>query len=206
MRPAGPARGNAAAPRATAAPACPESYPSPAAAGPRQRVPVSSAGGLGRRTTRLTTLDSAQVPVAAPSTRPARSRSPASPATRGRRRRSAERTELNGHLLTRSPLSSLEELELLRLGVEGKAAGWRTLRELAQSGPRLDRARLDGPISRARQAQSARTHVPRSGWRAGRSTVRGGRMRMCEEAAVGQLKVTDTACRLTHRLGSILEV
>ena len=31
-------------------------------------------------------------------------------------------------------------------------------------------------------------------------------MRMCEEAAVGQLKVTDTACRLTHRLGSILEV
>ena len=61
------------------------------------------------------------------------------------------RLKLNGHLLTRSPLSSLEELELLRLGVEGKAAGWRTLRELAQSDPRLDRARLDELISRARE-------------------------------------------------------
>jgi hypothetical protein len=35
------------------------------------------------------------------------------------------------HLTSRSPLSNLEELELLRLGVEGKAAGWRTLRVLA---------------------------------------------------------------------------
>ena len=61
------------------------------------------------------------------------------------------RLKLNGHLLTRSPLSSLEELELLRLGVEGKAAGWRTLRELAQSDPRLDRARLDELITRARE-------------------------------------------------------
>ena len=42
----------------------------------------------------------------------------------------AGRLKLNGTLLARSPLSSLEELELLRLGVEGKAAGWRTLREL----------------------------------------------------------------------------
>jgi hypothetical protein len=33
-----------------------------------------------------------------------------------------------------------EELELLRLGVEGKAAGWRTLRELARSDRRLDPA------------------------------------------------------------------
>lgn len=61
------------------------------------------------------------------------------------------RLKLNGHLLTRSPLSSLEELELLRLGVEGKAAGWRTLRELAQSDSRLDPARLDELISRARE-------------------------------------------------------
>ena len=30
------------------------------------------------------------------------------------------------------PLSSLEELEMLRLGVEGKAAGWRTLRSCWQ--------------------------------------------------------------------------
>jgi hypothetical protein len=43
----------------------------------------------------------------------------------------AARLKLNGHLLARSPLSSLEELEMLRLGVEGKAAGWRTLGVLA---------------------------------------------------------------------------
>jgi hypothetical protein len=40
----------------------------------------------------------------------------------------AARLKLNGRLLSRSPVSSLEELEMLRLGVEGKAAGWRTLR------------------------------------------------------------------------------
>jgi hypothetical protein len=34
----------------------------------------------------------------------------------------AARLKLNGRLLGRSPLSSLEELEMLRLGVEGKAA------------------------------------------------------------------------------------
>ena len=42
------------------------------------------------------------------------------------------RLKLNGRLLARSPLSSLEELELLSLGVTGKAAGWRTLRLLAE--------------------------------------------------------------------------
>jgi hypothetical protein len=62
----------------------------------------------------------------------------------------AGRVKLNGRLATRSPLSSLEELELLRLGVEGKAAGWRTLRELARSDRRLDPARLDELIARAR--------------------------------------------------------
>ena len=43
------------------------------------------------------------------------------------------RRKLNGRLLTRSPPSSLEELELLSLGVTGKAAGWRTLRLLADA-------------------------------------------------------------------------
>ncbi len=61
------------------------------------------------------------------------------------------RLKFNGHLLTRSPLSNLEELELLRLGVEGKAAGWRTLRALADTDKRLDASRLDGLIARARQ-------------------------------------------------------
>ena len=35
----------------------------------------------------------------------------------------AGRLKLNGRLLTRSPLSDLEETEMLRLGVDGKAAG-----------------------------------------------------------------------------------
>ena len=43
----------------------------------------------------------------------------------------AGRLKFNGRLFARSPLSDLEELEILRLGVEGKAAGWRTLRTLA---------------------------------------------------------------------------
>ena len=61
----------------------------------------------------------------------------------------AGRLKPNGRLLARSPLSSLEELELLRLGVTGKAAGWRTLRLLAETDPRLDRGRLDELIARA---------------------------------------------------------
>lgn len=61
----------------------------------------------------------------------------------------AGRLKLNGRLLARSPLSSLEELEMMRLGVEGKAAGWRTLQLLADTDPRLDRARLMELIARA---------------------------------------------------------
>ena len=61
------------------------------------------------------------------------------------------RLKPNGYLLTRSPLSSLEELELLRLGVEGKAAGWRTLRTLADRDNRLDSVRLDELIFAARR-------------------------------------------------------
>jgi hypothetical protein len=61
----------------------------------------------------------------------------------------AGRLKLNGHLLSRSPLSDLEETEILRLGVTGKAAGWRTLRALADSDSRLDAARLDELLERA---------------------------------------------------------
>ncbi len=61
------------------------------------------------------------------------------------------RLKLNGRLLGRSPLSTLIELELLRLGVEGKAAAWRTLRAMNDEG-RLDKAELDGLLRRA-QAQ-----------------------------------------------------
>jgi hypothetical protein len=62
----------------------------------------------------------------------------------------AGRLKFNGRLFSRSPLSDLEELELLRLGVEGKAAGWRTLRTLADTDTRLDAGHLDELISRAR--------------------------------------------------------
>lgn len=65
----------------------------------------------------------------------------------------AGRLKLNGRLLSRSPLSSVVELEAMLLGVEGKAAGWRTLRALADSDPRLESARLDQLIARAK-AQS----------------------------------------------------
>jgi hypothetical protein len=63
----------------------------------------------------------------------------------------AARLKFNGRLLARSPLSDLEELELLRLGVEGKAAGWRTLRALADTDSRLDPGHLDELMSRARR-------------------------------------------------------
>ena len=66
----------------------------------------------------------------------------------------AGRLKLNGSLLGRSPLSNLEELEMLRLGVEGKAAGWRTLRELAEADDRLRPGSLDELIARAREQAS----------------------------------------------------
>jgi hypothetical protein len=65
------------------------------------------------------------------------------------------RLKLNGHVLSRSPLSSLEETEILRLGVEGKAAAWRTLRTLASRDSRLDAGRLDELLARADRQSSA---------------------------------------------------
>jgi hypothetical protein len=70
----------------------------------------------------------------------------------------AGRVKLNGHVLTRSPLSELEETELLRLGVEGKAAGWRSLRSLAERDSRLDADGLDALLERAqRQSDTLET-------------------------------------------------
>jgi len=57
--------------------------------------------------------------------------------------------KLNGHLLSRSPLSDLEETEILRLGITGKAAGWRTLRTVADTDRRLDAAQLDELLAKA---------------------------------------------------------
>lgn len=60
------------------------------------------------------------------------------------------RLKLNGRVFRRSPLSRVLELEAMRLGVEGKAAGWRTLRAGADADDRLDADRLDTLIDRAR--------------------------------------------------------
>jgi hypothetical protein len=59
------------------------------------------------------------------------------------------RLKLNGRLLSYSPLSRLMELEVLMLGVTGKLALWRTLRQLAAEDSRLDRRELDRLIERA---------------------------------------------------------
>ncbi|MCO5997362.1 hypothetical protein [Actinoallomurus rhizosphaericola] len=61
----------------------------------------------------------------------------------------------NGHLTTRSPLSDLVELEAMRLGIEGKASGWRSLRAVADHDDRLSGEELDELLARAhRQAQT----------------------------------------------------
>lgn len=64
------------------------------------------------------------------------------------------RVKLNGHLLSRSPLSNLVELEALQLGVHGKAGGWRTLRVLADSDTRLRAHDLDDLLLRAQEQEA----------------------------------------------------
>ncbi|QUH02447.1 hypothetical protein HUO13_18020 [Saccharopolyspora erythraea] len=59
------------------------------------------------------------------------------------------RFKLNGRLLRGSPLSTLVELEAMFLGVQGKAAGWRTLRIMAGRLSRLDAGKLDELLDRA---------------------------------------------------------
>jgi hypothetical protein len=66
----------------------------------------------------------------------------------------ARRLKLNGTLGARSPLTSLIELEMLQLGVEGKAAGWRTLRSISDHEPRLNPGQLNELIARARHQAS----------------------------------------------------
>ncbi|WP_078946623.1 hypothetical protein [Streptomyces sp. NRRL B-3648] len=61
----------------------------------------------------------------------------------------AGRLKGNGRLVRRSPLSTVLELEALRLAVAGKAAGWTTLRRLAPADERLDPVLLDTLLDRA---------------------------------------------------------
>lgn len=57
----------------------------------------------------------------------------------------------NGRLRRRSGLSTVLELEAMRLGVEGKALMWRALIEAAPEESRLDADRLGGLLDRARE-------------------------------------------------------
>jgi hypothetical protein len=59
------------------------------------------------------------------------------------------RLKLNGRLLGYSNLSRLEELEGLRLGVEGKLSLWRTLERIATSAAGISPADLERLIRRA---------------------------------------------------------
>ncbi|MFI9615086.1 hypothetical protein ACIHCM_26015 [Streptomyces sp. NPDC052023] len=64
------------------------------------------------------------------------------------------RLKSNGRLVGRSPLTSLVELEILRLGVLGKAAAWQTLRQVAETDGRLDAGQLDDLLARAERQQA----------------------------------------------------
>ena len=60
--------------------------------------------------------------------------------------------KLNGRLLEYSPLSRVEELEFLRIGVEGKLSLWRSLQETRGADPRL--AEMDFPrLAKAAERQ-----------------------------------------------------
>ena len=61
----------------------------------------------------------------------------------------AGRVKPNGHLVSRSPLSDLVELEGLVLGVTGKAAGFRALQTVAERDPRIDVGELEQLVRRA---------------------------------------------------------
>ncbi|GAA2230604.1 hypothetical protein [Streptomyces nogalater] len=65
------------------------------------------------------------------------------------------RLKPNGRLVRPSPLGILLDLEALRLGVEGKTACWQTLRRLGAADERLDLARLDTLLERARRQQES---------------------------------------------------
>ena len=59
------------------------------------------------------------------------------------------RAKLNGHVLSRSPLSDLVEFEFIATAVLAKRAGFETMREVAAVEPRLDEALLDRMIAQA---------------------------------------------------------
>ena len=59
------------------------------------------------------------------------------------------RLKLNGHVLTRSPLSDLIEFEFIATAVLAKRCGFETLRVIAAADQRLDAERIDAMIAQA---------------------------------------------------------
>jgi hypothetical protein len=59
------------------------------------------------------------------------------------------RAKLNGHVLSRSPLSDLVEFEFIATAVLAKRAGFETMRAIAAVEPKLDGALLDRMIAQA---------------------------------------------------------
>jgi hypothetical protein len=73
----------------------------------------------------------------------------------------ASRLKLNGHLLSRSPLSDLVEFEFLASAVRGKRSGFETLRIAAEVDGRIDPVLLDGLIAQANRQYHWLTDVRR---------------------------------------------
>ncbi|MFL5871816.1 MAG: hypothetical protein ACJ75R_12080 [Solirubrobacterales bacterium] len=84
------------------------------------------------------------------------------------------RLKLNGELLRYSPLSRLEELEILLIAVQGKAALWRSLRDNLGDDPRL--AEIDFE-ELAKRASSQRQRLERLRSRAAAEALGDGRER-----------------------------
>jgi hypothetical protein len=59
------------------------------------------------------------------------------------------RAKLNGHLVSRSPLSDLVEFEFIATAVLAKRAGFETLRAAGEADSRIDRALFDRLIDQA---------------------------------------------------------
>ncbi|MBD3011301.1 MULTISPECIES: hypothetical protein [unclassified Streptomyces] len=93
----------------------------------------------------------------------------------------AGRLKPNGRLRRRSGLSTVLELESLRIGVEGKALLWHGLLAAADEDPRLDPDRLTELLNRARRQRA----TLRSLHEAAAATMFGPRRTEPREAVVG---------------------
>jgi hypothetical protein len=80
------------------------------------------------------------------------------------------RLKLNGELIRYSPLSRLEELEILLAGVQAKAALWRSLRDGLGDDPRLKELDFD---ELAKRASSQRQRLDRLRSRAAAEALAG---------------------------------